>query len=604
VPPKITGRPLAGASLAASTGEWTGSPTSFSYQWQACEAGGPCIDLPEATSATYTLIPPEVGFTVRVLVTATGPGGSQTAASEQTEIVMEPAPENTVIPQITGATLPGSKLSASTGEWTGSPTSFSYQWQSCTTLGACKNLEGATSSTYVLATADVGHSVRVLVTATGPGGSQTATSEEAGPVTEPPPPPTVNTALPKISGATSVGSKLSASTGEWSGSPNAYSYEWQSCSGPATCAKIKGATSSTYQLTAPDVGQKIRVLVTADGPGGTATAASEQTAVIVGEAETAPAGETDCFGREEACGYPGPNDTGVANCSALKPSGSKTITKPETVEGEDITGTVVVNAANVTLNNDCVETNGEEKPGFMSVVLEPTADNFTISNSTVRGKNSRSESIEGAIYNGNQDSGDVATKDRFENCNTCIFYAWTVSESYVIANGQEGLDENGTAHTEDWYFSDSTVAAAHDTIYNPSKQTAVIFAASGGPCENHETVTNSLLAGGGFVFYFCQHSTGAGSSSIDIKDNRFARLICTHKEISGYEGRGGFGCTGSHGGYFESGEGSGGYFPRGGFFGLVSEGEGIYDAGVGWEGNYWDNNLEAQPEKAYCPKCG
>jgi hypothetical protein len=256
------------------------------------------------------------------------------------------------------------------------------------------------------------------------------------------------------------------------------------------------------------------------------------------------------------------------------------------------------------MNHDCVEVNAGERVGTFAVYLESTAKDFTISNSTVRGKNSRSESVEGAIANNHQLAGELASKDRFENCNTCIFYAWTVDESYVIANGEEGLDENGTAHTEDWYISDSTIVANDDTIYNPSKQTAVIFAeAGGGPCYNDETVTNSLIAGGGYMFYLCAHSSGRGASSIDIKNNRFARLICTKREVDNYGGRGGFGCEGSHGGYFESGEGSGGYFPRGGFFGAVAEAEGLYDRGAGWEGNYWDNNLEPQPEQGFCSKC-
>jgi hypothetical protein len=299
------------------------------------------------------------------------------------------------------------------------------------------------------------------------------------------------------------------------------------------------------------------------------------------------------------------NDTGVANCSQLKPSGSKTISKAgEVIENEDIVGEVIIDAPNVTLNNDCVEMNGGERDSTFIVWLEAAADNFTISNSTVRGKNSRSESVETALANNHQDSDDVARNVRIENANAAFWYAWTVENSYMLANGQEGLDENGQAHTEDWYLSDSTIVANHDTILNPSKQTAVIFAQTGGTCQVHETVTNSLLAGGGYMFYFCAHATGAGSSSIDIKNNRFARMTCTHKEISDFEGRGGFGCEGSRGGYFESGEGAGGYFPRGGFFGLVAEGEGMHDVhSVQWEGNYWDNNLEAQPEQAYCPNC-
>ena len=108
------------------------------------------------------------------------------------------------------------------------------------------------------------------------------------------------------------------------------------------------------------------------------------------------------------------------------------------------------------------------------------------------------------------------------------------------------------------------------------------------------------------MFYFCQHNSGNNGSSIEIKNNRFARMVCTKREISDVQGRGGHECEGSPNeltNYFDAGEGSGGYFPRGGFFGVVSEVEGIYNRGTGWEGNYWDNNLEAQPEQAYCPRC-
>jgi hypothetical protein len=101
------------------------------------------------------------------------------------------------------------------------------------------------------------------------------------------------------------------------------------------------------------------------------------------------------------------------------------------------------------------------------------------------------------------------------------------------------------------------------------------------------------------MFYFCQHNSGNDASGIEIKNNRFARMVCTKREISDVQNRGGHECEGSPSelvNYFDAGEGSGGYYPHGGFFGVVSEGEGIYNRGAGWEGNYWDNNLEAQPE--------
>jgi hypothetical protein len=303
-----------------------------------------------------------------------------------------------------------------------------------------------------------------------------------------------------------------------------------------------------------------------------------------------------CFSVPESCGYPGTQDTGVANCAALEASGGKTITKAETVEGLDITGQVVVDASGVTLNDDCIEVDGGEEAESAAVVLEAGASDFSISNSTVRGMNTTTESIEEALRNNYSDAGATAIKDRLENCSECLHQTWTLDESYVDADGEELADESGRAHAEDWWFDEGTISADDDTLLNPSKQTAVIFAEGGsGACENHETITDSLLAGGGYVLYLCAHSTAPGSSSIDIKDNRFARMVCAKAEIENYEERGGFGCGPEipGGSYFYYGAGSGGYFPRGGFFGTVYEDEGVYADGAGWEGNYWDNDLQA-----------
>src|SRR5947199_9598744 len=87
------------------------------------------------------------------------------------------APSNTSLPSISGSAKDGSLLTASHGSWTGSPTSFDYAWQRCDNTGAnCVAISGATSRQYTLTTADVGHRLRVAVTATNSSGSGVATS--------------------------------------------------------------------------------------------------------------------------------------------------------------------------------------------------------------------------------------------------------------------------------------------------------------------------------------------------------------------------------------------------------------------------------------------
>jgi hypothetical protein len=90
-------------------------------------------------------------------------------------------PSNMAVPVISGAAQQGSTLTSSTGSWTGSPTSYGYQWQRCSS--ACSSISGATSSSYTLQTADVGDTIDVIVTATNPAGSATATSAKTATVT-------------------------------------------------------------------------------------------------------------------------------------------------------------------------------------------------------------------------------------------------------------------------------------------------------------------------------------------------------------------------------------------------------------------------------------
>jgi hypothetical protein len=94
--------------------------------------------------------------------------------------------------------------------------------------------------------------------------------------------PPSNTALPAISGTTSVGSTLTTTKGSWNGTtPIGYQYQWRRCDGAgAACSSISGADQQSYQLANADVDHTIRVVVPATNAGGQAQATSAQTATV------------------------------------------------------------------------------------------------------------------------------------------------------------------------------------------------------------------------------------------------------------------------------------------------------------------------------------
>ncbi len=172
--PTISGTARQGQTLTATNGSWSNNPTSFSYQWQRCNANGSgCADISGATKQSYTLTSADVDHRVRVVVTASNADGQSSASSRTSAIVSSSgAPVNTAKPTIAGTALPGQELTANPGTWTGGVRSFAYQWQRCAADGtACANITGATGRTYGVRIADTGHRLRVVVTATNASGS-------------------------------------------------------------------------------------------------------------------------------------------------------------------------------------------------------------------------------------------------------------------------------------------------------------------------------------------------------------------------------------------------------------------------------------------------
>jgi hypothetical protein len=206
------------------------------------------------------------------------PGSGQAARS---------APVSTASPTLSGTAQQGQTLSTSNGGWSGTPTSYTYAWSRCDANGSsCTTIAGATSASYTAVADDVGHALRVTVTAKDSTGSGTATSAPSAAVSGPAAP--TPTTAPSISGTPAVGSTLTASEGTWSGNPTSVAYAWSRCDANGDgCAAISGATGSTYTVGQADAGMTLRLTVTAKNGSGSTVFVSKQTATVPSSTTTA-----------------------------------------------------------------------------------------------------------------------------------------------------------------------------------------------------------------------------------------------------------------------------------------------------------------------------
>ena len=208
--PHVTGSATVGSTFTGANGTWTGTaPISFAYQWRRCNtSGASCANISGATSSQYTLTNADVSHALRFQVTATNAGGSAEAQSIPTTVVTRTGPTASVAPTVTGTPEAGSTLTLSKGTWSGAdPITFTYTWARCDASGNnCVAIAGATTTTYVLTTADVGHDIHGTVWAKNAAGEGARNSNTLGPIraatTTPPPPPAGTTKLPN--GETSI----------------------------------------------------------------------------------------------------------------------------------------------------------------------------------------------------------------------------------------------------------------------------------------------------------------------------------------------------------------------------------------------------------------
>lgn len=223
---------------------------------------------------------------------------------------------------------------------------------------------------------------------------------------------------------------------------------------------------------------------------------------------TVPGGPVgpNCRLNPGSCGYPNASNTGVPAGTTLTPSGGLNITVAGTViNAKDISGCVIVNAANVTIQNSRIRTSGcfhliqNNSTGL--VIKDTELDCLSANNNgTSFGNYSWLRVNVHDCENGGNADGNVDVRD-----------------SYV-----HDLETDAGAHTDGFQFNQggSGFTFVHNTIIvpEPGSSSSITFWDEVNPQNINVLIDNNLLSGGAYILRCARQGT---PTNVRILNNRF-----------------------------------------------------------------------------------
>ncbi|WP_066942306.1 hypothetical protein [Microtetraspora fusca] len=216
--------------------------------------------------------------------------------------------------------------------------------------------------------------------------------------------------------------------------------------------------------------------------------------------------------------WPGPDDTGVPPGVRLRPSTSFTVTRDGmVVDGLEVTGSITVEADNVTIRNTRVRGVSD----YWGILQRKGHTGLTVEDSEVFGNGRR--------------------RTQFGILNQGVMITVRRVEIHTISKGvstDQGLVEDSYLHDPKYYSGDHTdmimsngpavegteLIIRHNTIVNTLDQTGAVSLFQDFGVVRNVTVQDNLLAGGGWTLYAGAGGKGA-SSNVKIVDNVFSRRV-------------------------------------------------------------------------------
>ena len=257
--PKILGVAKVGQTVTADLGQWDEGVTT-KVQWLG---NGGWIN--GATSLSYTVGPEFAGLPLSLQVTAQKPGYSSFSWQSDPISVQAGDFSVTTVPTVSGTMQTGQTLTAVPGTWDNG-VSFLYQW-----FREGYQIDGATSSKYILTSADVGFNLTVRVRGikggfVGPDKTSAPLLAGLG---------VISARQPKILGTAKVNKVVKASVSTWR-SGASIRYFWM-----LDGKSIPGAYKSSYTITKDQKGHKLSLKVV-QSLSGYAQATATSAAIKVG----------------------------------------------------------------------------------------------------------------------------------------------------------------------------------------------------------------------------------------------------------------------------------------------------------------------------------